>query len=275
MKIGIVGGGTVGHATARCYMEHAEVRVFDVVSERRTHCRDAVLECDIVFICLPTPQREDSLACDTSAVEHFISGILPSERSLNLVLRSTVPIGFTRMMAQKYCLPNLVHSPEFLTARCAVADAQLPARNIIGCRDRSANLMPDGCARVLHCLYVTRFPGIQVQCMMYEESEAVKLMTNSYGASVIALWNEFYELCQKLGINFEAVRAGILSDGRISAAWSKVPGPDGDRGFGGACLPKDLANLINSYWNEKVEGGAKMLMVAMERNQFDRRKEPR
>lgn len=234
MKLGIVGGGVVGHATARCFIEYVDdVLVYDVLPERATASLPAALSADIVFVCLPTPAGPNG--CDTSAVEAFFAA---APKTGNYVLRSTVPIGFTKRMVAQHKLLNLCHSPEFLTARCALTDIQLPSRNIIG------TTAVYYLASKLVALYKRRFPGIQVQVMESCESEAVKLFLNSFFATKVAFFNEIHQLASKLGLHWNTVLAGMLSDGRIAHSHTKVPGPDGSFGFGGTCLPKDLENLM-------------------------------
>jgi UDP-glucose 6-dehydrogenase len=98
MKLGVIGGGVVGAAMARAFMEHAEVRVYDVVKERATHTLAQVLDSDICFVCLPTPQQKDGLAADTSAIDAFFRQAIgyPNGKLPAYVLRSTFPIGTTR-----------------------------------------------------------------------------------------------------------------------------------------------------------------------------------
>lgn len=269
MKIGVVGGGTVGHATARCFMEHGEVRVYDTVPERRTHSLTEVTSCDLVFVCLPTPPIKErqkladeimtepgeavlpcdfsrpagtTAGCDLSYIEDFFEWHRGFKA--NFVLRSTVPIGTTRRLAEKYDLPNLVHSPEFLTARCAVTDAQIPARNIIG---YSSDWQASKTGHPIESLYYSRFPGVPCLAMSSDESEAVKLFQNGFFAVKVAYFNEINSLATKLGLNWEVVVSAILADGRIAHSHTKVPGPDGNYGFGGACLPKDLDNLRGCF----------------------------
>ncbi len=240
-SIGIIGNGVVGHATARCFMEHAEVRVYDIIGSITTHHLPDVLSSNIVFICLPTPQKKDSLECDTSAIDTFLKEAVDKTGDWicdkRLVLRSTVPIGYTSSLRDRYNL-DIVHSPEFLTARCAVTDAQLPARNIIGGQ-------PSICRTLLYNLYRLRFPGVQCHVMSSDESEAVKLFVNGFFATKIAYFNEIHSLAAKLGLNWPTVLKAMLADGRIAHSHTSVPGPDGKYGFGGSCLPKDLANLVD------------------------------
>src|SRR5690606_23712491 len=130
MKIGIIGGGVVGSALLRGFVEHVdEVRVYDKDPARRTHDLPEVIETDMVFICLPTPMRSDG-SCDTEIIDAFLATQVGSDRVM--VIKSTVPIGFTRTRILRFKLPRLLHSPEFLTARCATTDIHCPSRNIIG-----------------------------------------------------------------------------------------------------------------------------------------------
>lgn len=260
MRIGVIGGGVVGKATARCFMEHAEeVCVYDAVKERSTHSVERTLNCDLVFVCLPTPTRSDG-SLDVSSIEAFFASV--RDEAINFVLRSTVPIGTTRMLTDVYKLTNLVHSPEFLTARCAATDAQLPARNVIGDVDATR------CCAVLRQLYFERFPGVPTYVMRSDESEAVKLIQNSFFAVKISFFNEVNFLCQRLGLDWYRVLAAVLADGRIAHSHTRVPGPDGKHGFGGACLPKDLAGLVHQMQSYDMD--VRVTKAALDRNTADR-----
>lgn len=258
MRIGVVGGGVVGRATARVFLEHVdEVRVWDVVKERRTVADlDLVLGCNLVFVCLP----EDVL-------DQFFATPFPY-RDVNWVLKSTVPIGTTRRLAEKYDLPQIVHSPEFLTARCAMTDVQVPARNIIGVLEHKRKVLDTDVGLILHGLYKRRFPGVDTLVMTCEESEAVKLFTNGFFATKVAYFNEIRALADKLGLDWETVRAGMLSDGRIAHSHTQVPGPDGKRGFGGRCLVKDAEQLCREF--SQLNDAATMTRAALIRNEIDR-----
>lgn len=263
MRIGIVGGGVVGRATARSFVEFHEVRVYDQLKERSTHTLGEVLECDLIFVCLPSPQKPNSLACDVSLIECFFSSY-PEYADRNFVLKSTVPIGTTRRLAETYTIPNLVHSPEFLTARCANTDAQMPSRNIIGIPRVEWMKKIDN--HPLIDLYTKRFPGVVTFVLTSDESEAVKLFTNAFFATKIAFWNELQLFSQEIGIGdgWEDIMQAILADGRIAHSHTQVPGPDGKYGFGGECLPKDLANLLDCM--NSANYGSPVLRSAYVRN---------
>jgi UDP-glucose 6-dehydrogenase len=277
MKIGIVGGGVTGRATARAWLEHCEeVRVYDLLPERRTHDVFETRRCDLVFVCLPEDAVDAFFAVSSSLGKESIG------RNANYVLRSTVPIGTTRRLREKFDLPNLVHNPEFLTARCAVADACNPAVLIIGMPDRYlrdqetvepglvCNFPTQICYRALRRAYEDRFPGIPIQAMSSNESEAVKLFLNGFFAVKVAFFNELRTLADKLGLDWETVRAGMMADGRICPSHTRVPGPDGRRGFGGACLPKDLETLIQCMASVGIPVGSTLCLRAEERNKGDR-----
>lgn len=290
LTVGIVGGGVVGQATARSYLEHVKrVMVYDKVPERSTCALGELLnEADTTFVCLPTPLGQSGIGLDTSAIDGFFSYVASGEpnhadgrkwRDKNFVLRSTVPIGTTRRLAQEYRLPNLVHSPEFLTARCAMVDAMMPARNMIGLPNAThrwdRELCPHGGIKgilELEKLYKDRFPSIKVHRLNSDESEATKLFQNGFFAAKIAYWNECRTLADKLGLDWESVMGAILADGRIHPSHTQVPGPDGKRGFGpdtpSACLPKDIVQLIVELDRNGLR--ADVTSAAILRNGYDR-----
>lgn len=245
MRIGVVGNGVVGNATALAFSHAHEVRITDRIRSKETHQLSDVLECDVVFLCLPTPQEENSLVCDTSAIDGFFQYGIPSRfKSVNFVLRSTVPIGYTRRMRETWNLPNLVHSPEFLTARTAVEDAANPTRLIVGSSELQPNCMSPVCY-----LYEERWPNIHIHYMTSDESEAVKLFQNSFSAVKIAYFNEIRCLSDKLGLDWDRCLSALLAGGWINKMHTQVPGHDGKRGYGGNCLPKDIANLADCIHN--------------------------
>lgn len=268
-RIGVIGNGFVGRAIARGFMEHCgEVRVHDVLPERSTHTLAEALDCGWTFVCVPTPAREDG-RCDVDAVVEVIerSASMASQdlmRTPRLIIKSTVPLGFTRISQQKFPVLTILHSPEFLTQRCALVDFQTPARNIVGSPNWPGDSEGGGmlaCQRKLNLasaalchLYQQRFPGVPCLQMSSDESELVKLAQNGFFATKVAYFNAIYQLAKATGCDFEAVRAGMLADGRIAHAHTEVPGPSGEFGFGGACLDKDLRSLRHCMDDHQVNG---------------------
>lgn len=265
--IGVIGGGVVGSATAKSYSEHvAAVRIFDIDPKKGNDTLESVLDCDIVFVCLPTPSRADG-SCNTVALDQFFCSALVQNCGATFVIRSTVPIGYTHEL--QHNLGNSVkiaHSPEFLTARCAALDAQLPTRNIVGLTGTGYN-HPE-----LRDLYAQRWPHVPVMTMSSYESEAVKLFTNSFFAVKIAFWNEMRRYVDDVNdegkLHWATIMDALLLDGRIHPSHTNVPGPDGKFGFGGACLPKDLSNMIDCLRRRGV--GDFVTTAARDRNVRDR-----
>lgn len=283
MIIGIVGNGVVGSATAEAFKSH-EVRITDRVKSRETHQLPDVLESDLIFICLPTPQELNGLACDTSAIDNFFQYKFPARfREANLVLRSTVPVGYTRKLRETFGLTNLVHSPEFLTARTAKEDACNPTRMLIGGFDID-------CAARLHELYNSRWgkgwdctdpldPSYEYPCdpvpifhMTSDETEFVKLFQNSLSAIKIAAMNEGWTLAKAKNLNWDRCLEALLAGGWINPMHTQVPGPDGKFGFGGSCLPKDTASMASLLLAENLR--ATMCLGANDRNNTDRERKP-
>lgn len=257
LKIGVIGGGTVGRAVARTYLEHVkEVRIYDLVHERRLNSLGNTLLTDIVFICVPE-----------SALKEVIKQLEVGTEN-NFVIKSTVPIGTTKRLRQEYDLPNLVHSPEFLTERCAMTDAQMPAVNIVGrVQLGTAWVERSICSQMLGQLYLERFPGIGCLDVTSDESEALKLFLNGFFATKVAYFNEIHSLTKSLNLDWEFIRMGMLADGRVGHSHTHVPGPDGKYGFGGKCLPKDLETLSGHL--ESI-GQDYITRATITRNEYDR-----
>lgn len=278
LKIGVVGGGVVGHATGKAWEGHvAEVLTYDVRPERANALLSEVLRCDLIFVCLPTPQREGSLECNTDALVCFFERLTEQQRQTNLVIKSTVPIGFTRRTAELIGCPNLGHSPEFLTARTAVEDAANPTRNVIGyvqgadgkCKDVLPDGRVTGCPAILSTLYKSRWPSVPLFHLSSDESESVKLAQNAFSAVKVSFFNELHELCVKSKMDFETVRRALLAGGWINPNHTQVPGPDGRCGWGGVCLGKDTSNWVNCC--ENIGMDPCVATAALNRNKIDRR----
>ncbi len=255
-RIGVIGNGVVGGAVARSWLEYAgEVRVYDKEPARSMCDLKNALRCDFVFICLPTPVAEDG-TCDISAIREVLQ--VASKHWGTLVIRSTVPPGTTRQLSKEYDV-RILHSPEFLTARCNEMGARLPSRNLIG------EIKPHTEAvNKLVTIYQQRWPGVPTLIMEAEESELVKLICNSFFGTKISFFNEMKQISDALKCRWPNVIKGVLSDGRIAREHTDVPGPDGELGFGGACLPKDLAMLMEITRELKIT--PHVLIGAMNKN---------
>ena len=248
-RLGVVGRGFVGTALVRGLAEHVkQTRVYDLDPRRADSTLDEVMDSDIVFLCLPTPEGKTG-ACDVSAIDAFFEQLITNKdrwKPTAIVLRSTVPVGTTQRLVQRLRTAgvetSICYNPEFLTARLAITDFHTPSRIILGAPagdERSADTLFE----LLVPFFTARFPGVNLQTMTSSEAEFVKLAANTFFAVKLACFNEYRVFCDLLGLDWMSVLGGIVSDGRIAMSHCNVPGPDGQRGFGGACLPKDLANL--------------------------------
>ena len=240
--VGIVGNGFVGNALYQNLRDKVQCKVYDVDRNRSFNTLEEVVEQEFIFVCLPTPMRKDG-SCDLSILEKFFEDI--EEMDLNIleertfIIKSTVPIGTTKRLAEKHSLTWIVHNPEFLTARNAVHDFKVAQRTVLG----GDSLLTNRVAKLYWgYIYYGQDPEI-IQCSS-DESEAIKYFSNTFLAYKVAYFNKVYDTCQKLGMDYKNVREGITKDRRIGTSHTKVPGIDRDRGFGGTCFPKDLSSLI-------------------------------
>ena len=266
---GIIGAGFVGTAVAKGMMLDGEVRLYDKNDLRRTHTFEEVVNCDYVFICVPTPMAnveggKASLSIMDSVFEDIQnarnSEEKPNENSI-YIIKSTIPVGTTRRYSDRHNFP-VVHCPEFLTERTANIDFLIPARHIIG------GTNPSVLSKVEN-LFSKRFPGVSVLTMGPEEAELVKYMCNCFFATKVLFLNEMRLLVDKLGMDWGDVIQGFLSDGRVSHSHTQVPGHDGDKGFGGKCFAKDINAIIGLFEEHGLD--AKQMKATWEQNKAIRK----
>lgn len=262
-KIGIIGNGYVGHATAAGFSTNPENKIFcyDKYKESPNTLDEVVENSDFIFICVPTPIFSDYSGMDMGIVEEVVGEVAKRVKSPGkiVIIKSTSLPGTTKKLSEKYPNINFVMNPEFLTQKNADADFLKPHRTVIGCN------APDVGDRVKK-LYETILPSDQEYITTDTTSaEVIKYMSNLMLASKVILANEFYELSNKVGANYLDVQKGVEADPRIGTHLG-VPGPDGDRGFGGACFPKDMVGILglarkldidmpalNAIWEENLK----------------------
>lgn len=255
IRVGIVGGGIVGQALHHVY-DRPDLQVtsalYDILPDRSRNSLPEVLEADVVFLCLPTPARADGKGLDVSAIEKFCEEH-KGYRKL-FVLKSTVPVGTTRRLSEKYELPNLVHCPEFLTERTAMDDVEMVHTLLLGYPDRRA-IGPNMSTllALFNRIHDQEIPYPKIHQFSSDVTEMVKIALNSFYAVKVSFFNEVSLLCKALEIDYGLVAGLMPSVGMINSNHMEVPGPDGKRGFGGRCLPKDLVQFINHLKENKVE----------------------
>ena len=243
MKIGIVGQGYVGTAIKVGLEPYYELETYDKYNESKTTCdlKQLVWGCEVIFVCVPTPMNEDG-SCHTDIVESVIKEINTYANGLQIVvIKSTVPPGTTDMLDKKYDGVNVIFNPEFLTEANFVEDFKNQDRIILGGVRKGTNK--------LRQIYSKVFPTAHIIKTGSKTAEMVKYMTNSYLATKVSFANEIYQICQKIDIDYDKVVEYATLDERLGKTHLSVPGPDGDLGFGGHCLPKDLNALITFAQN--------------------------
>ena len=237
--IGIVGNGFVGNAVYQNLRDKAECKVFDLDKNRSLNTLEEVINQDFIFVCLPTPMKMNG-SCDLSILDKFFDD-LPDLLTGTFVIKSTVPIGTTKRYTERH---NVIHNPEFLTARNAIEDYANAQRNIVG---GDEELCIDFIRFFEQC-----FPEIPSIITSSDESEAIKYFSNTFLAYKVAYFNKIYDLCQVVGMDYDVVCEGVTADSRIGKSHTKVPGIDNDRGFGGTCFPKDINSLIKQMESHNV-----------------------
>lgn len=236
--IGIVGNGFVGGAIVQGFSTFKDIFVYDNDPNKSVNSLDDVLSAKYVFVCLPTPMvSAEGGECNLSIIEDFFSNVKYKEDQV-FIIKSTVPVGTTKRLREEYNLPNIVHCPEFLTARTARVDFICAARSIVGGEAIYTSMVKS--------LLEERFPGTPVYLTTSDESELIKYASNCFFATKIMFFNEMRLLCDELELNWDSVIQGIVSDGRIGQSHFQVPGHDGEYGFGGACFPKDVNAMIKT-----------------------------
>lgn len=249
-KIGLIGCGAVGTAVKEGMSHVFEVLCYDINGKGNcSSVSEVAQKADgPVFICVPTPMSPDG-SCNTSIVEGVIELINEEAASLDykptVVIKSTVVPGTTQGLAEQYPHCNICFNPEFLTEANAVEDFKNQDRIILGGSQ-------DSLEPVVNC-YQTAYPEVPVWETVSTVAEMVKYITNIHLAVKVSLANELSQVCEKLDISYNKVIQLAVMDKRLGDSHWKVPGPDGKKGFGGTCFPKDLSALLNKAASLEVE----------------------
>lgn len=230
--LGIIGVGMVGGAMQR-YFEAKGVHPVLYDPPKGFASKDELAIADLVFVCVPTPYDPRGGGFDLSFVESAFQAL---DKPVTAVIRSTVLPGTTRAFAQKYSQHTVMFNPEFLTESTADEDMRAPRRQVIGIlkeEDRSV------AEQVLAVLPKAPF----TKTVRVEEAEMLKYFGNSFYALKVAFANQMYDLCQKLGIDYDAVKECASAEPWIGGQHLTVV-HKGYRGYGGKCLPKDTRALL-------------------------------
>ena len=215
--------------------------------------KDAVINSHTVILALPTNFCDKSNSFDTSIIEKLIPSILKINNDILIVIKSTVPIGFTTKMVKKYSSKKIIFSPEFLREGSALYDNLYPSRIIIGgdskLSDFFLNIMKSSAAK----------KEVDTLLMSSDEAEAVKLFSNTYLAMRVAYFNELDNFALNKNLNTKNIIDGMSKDPRIGNFYNNP-----SFGYGGYCLPKDTKQLLSNFDNV----GQSLIESIIESNQI-------
>jgi len=235
--IGIVGQGFVGNSVKEGLKTHFKIETYDLIEEKRTvkTLEELFTKSDILFVCLPTPMKLTG-ECDIKIVENVFSQLNEYGKKI-VILKSTVPPGTCNVLAGKYKNLDVVFNPEFLTEANAVKDFVEQDRIVLGgASEETLDKVEE--------LFRVAFKSIPILKTDRKTAEMVKYVTNCFLATKVSFANNVYDICKKAGIEYDAVIDIAKHDKRIGSSHWMVPGPDGDRGYGGHCFPKDMKAIV-------------------------------
>ena len=235
MKIGCIGHGFVGGALDKSFTSRGvSVSIFD--KYKKIGSVDDILECDAIFLCLPTP-FVNGHGFDIGALIENLRQLSKKNYSGLVIIKSTIEPGTCDTLALQYNL-KIIHNPEFLTARTAFEDFDSQKHIVLGYTKYSKEHVSH-----IESFFMKLYPDAEVSICTSKESESMKIFCNNFYAVKVQVFNEFYLLCQKIGADFETVKELMLKNGWINEMHTNVPGPDGKVSYGGECFTKDTSAL--------------------------------
>jgi len=236
--VGIIGQGFVGNAVNVGMRNGFSIKTYDIIPEKSNveSLEELCQSSDIIFVCLPTPMKKSG-ECDISIVDTVLNQINAISFKKMVVLKSTVPPGTCDLLQSKYQNIHLMFNPEFLTEANAVQDFINQDRIIIGGNNQESLLQVKDMFRRI-------FDSIPILITDCKSAEMVKYITNCFLSVKVTFANQIYDLCESVGIDYSDTIQIAKLDKRLGDSHWMVPGPYGDRGYGGHCFPKDMSSFL-------------------------------
>ena len=242
MKIAVAGTGYVGLSIATLLSQHHEVMAVDIVPEKVEKINNKISPIQDEYIEQYLAEKDLNHFFDTSAVESVIELVIKYNPDAVMVIKSTIPVGYTAGVRAKFHCDNIIFSPEFLRESKALYDNLYPSRIIVGTDVENARLV-----KAAHTFAGLLQEGaikedIDTLIMGFTEAEAVKLFANTYLALRVSYFNELDTYAEMKGLNTQQIINGVCLDPRIGTHYNNP-----SFGYGGYCLPKDTKQLLANY----------------------------